>query len=329
MADYAGREPLYLSLKAVGDEDERIFEGYASTEALDQQGDIVTKSALAPALEGFLKRGKITLEHDKKKVIGKPLEAVIDDVGLRVKGFIAKGSAVADEAWALMKQGVLDGLSIGFLYGKKDVEYRNGRKVYKSMGDLFDCAVTAFPINRESYIFAVKSAGYEIEPQIIEQAESWLSSQLEGASDEWRAVAKSACVLFGARGGCDLDTEARKAAWELLAGRYEGYEKELPEFEGDWPESFKAVSFKSNEQHIYEEETAGANLREIARRAGDVQSIASHWAKEGLQLSEATRTELETAKKSLEALLEVGAPPTEAQEGDLVTGLLKTLAGGK
>lgn len=317
-----------MGLKSYEDNDERIFEGYASTEALDYQNEIVLKSALAPALGDFLKRGKITYNHDKKQVIGKPLEAYTDDKGVRIKGFIARGSKTADEVWSLMKQGVLDGLSLGFHYNPAGFKYEGKKRIVTAVKDIFECTICGFPANPGSYIDAVKSAGLEFAPKETE-AEAWVTSQLADADDVWRAVAKSACILFGARGGCDLDTEARKAAWDLIKPKYLEFGKEVPEYEGDWPESFKDVAFKSNEQFIYEEETAGANLQEIARRAADVQSIAKHWAKEGLQLSEATQTEIGTAIKSLEALLADGAPPEPAPIADPLTSLLKTLAGGK
>ena len=327
--DFATREPMFLSLKAISDNEgeERIFEGYASTEALDSQNEVVLKSALTPAIEGFLSRGKITYNHDRKQVIGKPIEAYTDEKGLRIKGFIARGSKAADEVWALMKQKVLDGLSLGFHYDPQGFKYEGKKRVVTRIKDIFECTICGFPSNPESYIDAVKSQGLEFAPELA-PGEAWVAEKLAGADDEWRAVAKSACELFGARGGCDLDEEGRKVAFGLLGERYAALEKEPPEFEGEWPESFKLVSFKSNEKHIYEEETAGANLREIARRAADVQSIAQHWAKEGLQLSEATRTELGTAIKSLEALQECGAPPEPAQ-GDAIGSLLKSLAGGK
>lgn len=81
--------------------------GYASTEALDSQGEIVVKKAIEEALPDYMKFGNIREMHTTSAV-GKAHEATIDDKGLWL------GVKVVDEnAWQKVKEGVYNGFSIG------------------------------------------------------------------------------------------------------------------------------------------------------------------------------------------------------------------------
>jgi phage head maturation protease len=89
------------------DDAERIVEGYASTEALDSQGEIVTRKAMESALPDWLKFGNIREMH-QPSAVGVAMTAEHDDKGLKLCAKI-----VDPLAWEKVKEGVYKGFSIG------------------------------------------------------------------------------------------------------------------------------------------------------------------------------------------------------------------------
>ncbi|HTH96014.1 MAG TPA: XkdF-like putative serine protease domain-containing protein [Stellaceae bacterium] len=88
------------------DAEERKVYGYASTEALDSQGEVVTKEALKAALPGFMRFANIREMH-QPSAVGRAENATVDDKGLYV---VVK---IEDQAaWAKIKAQVYNGFSI-------------------------------------------------------------------------------------------------------------------------------------------------------------------------------------------------------------------------
>jgi hypothetical protein len=99
------------------DDDLRQVNGYASTEALDSQDEIIEKDAIARALPGYLgefdqKTGKYRYgglrEMHQLSAVGKTMKAKIDK-----KGLFIQGKVVDDNAWKKVKEGVYAGFSVG------------------------------------------------------------------------------------------------------------------------------------------------------------------------------------------------------------------------
>lgn len=89
------------------DDETRMVYGYASTEALDVQGEVVTKAAIEAALPEYLKFSNIREMHSSSAV-GVAKSADIDDKGLYISAKV-----VDDTAWEKVKEGVYKGFSIG------------------------------------------------------------------------------------------------------------------------------------------------------------------------------------------------------------------------
>ncbi|MGH7039893.1 MAG: DUF6582 domain-containing protein [Stellaceae bacterium] len=89
------------------DAEQRMVWGYASTEARDDQSEIVTRSALETALGDYMKFANVREMH-QLSAVGVAKEAAIDDKGLYVGAKI-----VDDRAWAKIVAGVYKGFSIG------------------------------------------------------------------------------------------------------------------------------------------------------------------------------------------------------------------------
>ncbi len=89
------------------DDEQRMVYGYASTEALDVQGEIVTKQAMAAALQDYMQFANIREMHQPSAVgVAKSVE--MDD-----KGTFISAHVVDDSAWSKVKAGVYKGFSIG------------------------------------------------------------------------------------------------------------------------------------------------------------------------------------------------------------------------
>lgn len=98
-----------LTVKSV-DDDKRIIEGMASTPETDRQGDIVE-----PAGAEFSLPLPLLWQHNPGEPIGQVTWAQVTSKGIKIRAQIAKDLLPRiDEAWALIKSGLVRGLSIGF-----------------------------------------------------------------------------------------------------------------------------------------------------------------------------------------------------------------------
>jgi HK97 family phage prohead protease len=97
---------IYLPIAKV-DAAQHMVYGYASTEARDDQGEVVKREALQDALGDYMKFGNIREMH-QLSAVGKAKDATVDDKGLYL------GAKVVDpDAWEKVKEGVYNGFSIG------------------------------------------------------------------------------------------------------------------------------------------------------------------------------------------------------------------------
>lgn len=98
-----------LALKSV-DDDERVIAGIASTPETDRQEDVVDPEGATFALPLPL-----LWQHNSRQPIGHVTHAKVTAKGIEIKAKIAKGLGIPwiDEAWSLIKAGLVRGLSIG------------------------------------------------------------------------------------------------------------------------------------------------------------------------------------------------------------------------
>lgn len=120
------------------------FGGYASLFSLtDLSGDIIERGAFSASL----KRGqpvRMLWQHQADKPIGIWTRIMEDQHGLFVEGQLAEGVTRAGEAWKLLLNGALDGLSIGFraLRSKKAATGR--RHILEA--ELWEISLVTFPM---------------------------------------------------------------------------------------------------------------------------------------------------------------------------------------
>lgn len=147
--------------------DEGEFEGYASIfNQKDQVDDIVVPGAFSGSLKArATQKVKMLWQHDPAKLIGKWLELREDNRGLYVKGKLFRNMADGQMTYELMKEGVLDSLSIGYRTLKRD--FRDGIRYLQEV-DLKEISVVTFPALETARISGVKS-DLDLSPADIER----------------------------------------------------------------------------------------------------------------------------------------------------------------
>jgi HK97 family phage prohead protease len=154
------RKALSFELKADAQGD-GTFTGYGAVIGnVDQGGDIIRSGAFTDTLSAYKSKGKMPRmlwQHDTGKPIGVWSEMKEDSHGLYVEGKLTKGVQQADEAYALLKDGAIDGLSIG--YSTVDAEYDAdlGVRSLKKL-NLYEVSLVTVPMNDAANVTSVKAA---------------------------------------------------------------------------------------------------------------------------------------------------------------------------
>ena len=153
------KKDLSFEIKAVSDDG--LFSGYASVfDNVDSYGDIVRKGAFVESISEWEAKGKmppILWNHDPSDPIGVYTKMQEDEKGLYVEGkLLIDDVPRARQTHALMKAGVIDGLSIG--YRVKEYLYNVDEEVTDLIKlSLREVSIVTFPANPETRIEAVKS----------------------------------------------------------------------------------------------------------------------------------------------------------------------------
>ncbi len=138
---------LYAAITKLDHEKRMVF-GYASTEALDSQGEIVRKEAIEAALPDYMRFANIREMH-QPSAVGVAKEAEIDDKGLYLAARI-----VDDEAWRKVTEGVYKGFSIGGRVTQRDL----AQKHVITGVELLEISLVDRPANPEAVIELYKVA---------------------------------------------------------------------------------------------------------------------------------------------------------------------------
>lgn len=136
------------------DEEKRIITGIATTLSPDRDGDIVV-----PAGASYTLPIPLLYQHKHDKPIGSVIKAVVTKGGIEVTAQIGQGVDFIEEAWSLIKQGLLGGLSIGFR-GTEFEEFKldSGAWGYKfNKWEWLELSAVTVPANAEATILTVKS----------------------------------------------------------------------------------------------------------------------------------------------------------------------------
>lgn len=141
-------------LPSVSDDIESIYiEGYASTNSEDRMGDVIPASVWERGIENYLKNPVLLAQHNHNRPVGRMTEHKVDGKGLWIKGRV---SAAAEDTFNLVKDGLITGLSVGFLI--KDAEYNSAAEVFivKEL-ELTEISLVSVPANQDTLFNLSKS----------------------------------------------------------------------------------------------------------------------------------------------------------------------------
>ena len=145
------------------------FAGYARVfEVIDGHKDVILPGAFRRTIQDRGSKIKLLWQHRMDEPIGVITELREDKRGLYVEGQLLLDVQRAQEAYALLKSGAIDGLSIG--YKVIDAEMNaEGVRLIKEV-ELFEISLVTFPANVHAGITKIK----EVIPQTIREFEQFL-----------------------------------------------------------------------------------------------------------------------------------------------------------
>ena len=135
------------------------FSGYASLfNEVDLGQDMIEPGAFSRSLTRRGAEGvRMLFQHDPAEPIGSWVTIREDQRGLFVEGQLATGVARAREVHALLTNGALDGLSIGFQTLRARTDAKTGvRRILEA--DLWEISIVTFPMLPSARVSNVKDA---------------------------------------------------------------------------------------------------------------------------------------------------------------------------
>lgn len=175
--------------------DDGTFTGTASVYGVkDLQGDVVDKGAFTKTLSERGTQVKLLWMHDQTAPIG--IGTVTDSpAGLTIAGKLSLGTTKGRDVYELMKDGVIDSLSIGYDTIKK--KFADGARHLQEV-KLWEVSVVTFPANEDALVSAVKSA--DIDAWGLRPAQAAIARALltkdASLNDKINAVYAAMCEAF-------------------------------------------------------------------------------------------------------------------------------------
>lgn len=152
-----------------------VFAGYASVfHVVDGQKDVILPGAFRKTLAKRAHRQqaevKLLWQHAPQEPVGVFTDIREDAVGLYVEGRLLLEVQRAREAYALLKSGALEGLSIGF----RVVDYEIGADGVRHIKEveLLEISLVTFPANQSAKVVSVKAGAKK--PETLREMEALL-----------------------------------------------------------------------------------------------------------------------------------------------------------
>jgi hypothetical protein len=197
---------IFADIQKVDDELKLVY-GYASTEALDSQREIVTRKAIEAALPAYMKFANVREMH-KSSAVGIAQDAQIDE-----KGLYLTAKVVDPTAWEKVKAGVYKGFSIG---GRATSRDPDNKFIITGM-DLTEISLVDRPANAEAVFdfYKVDDGDTTDEVPLDEPVE--VISPAAGYAD-------AASVAPALQNQENISTEKREGEAKEMAGHFEAME---------------------------------------------------------------------------------------------------------
>lgn len=126
-----------------------VFEGIASTEYKDRDGEVIKQDGWI--LENFKKNPVILASHNYQEFpIGKAIGVKVHEGKLKFKMMLTSATERGKEAIQLVKEGILKSFSVGFIPRERDEE--DQKTITKA--ELLEISLVSVPANPEAVVTA-------------------------------------------------------------------------------------------------------------------------------------------------------------------------------
>lgn len=166
------------------------FSGYgAMFSNVDLGRDIIAPGAFTKTLaKKLISKIKMLWQHDPTQPIGIWESITEDKRGLLVKGrlLINQGVPKADEAYALLKAGAIDGMSIGFEIPEGGSSFDDKKRVRTiNEASLWEVSLVTFPMNPKASVTNVKSVVPFQDLSLADRGRAWDGAAAEARVRQW------------------------------------------------------------------------------------------------------------------------------------------------
>jgi hypothetical protein len=185
-----------FELKAVNDNG--TFEGYGSVFGVeDWYRDIVAPGAFAKTLAAWKLKGtmpSLCWQHDMERVIGVYEEMREDEYGLYLKGRLLKDDIeLAREAYALLKNRAVSGLSIGYRVLVDEYNRDTDVRTLKEL-ELWEVSLVTMPANDLARVESVKNVKTVVDlERYLRQAEGISRAEARQVIHDVKSSMRQAC----------------------------------------------------------------------------------------------------------------------------------------
>lgn len=208
-----------VAFKADTVSEDGTFKGYASVFGnVDSYKEIVEAGAFAQALKDRRKEGPVPIlwQHDSTQPIGGDENLSEDDHGLKADGFLLVNEIpMARQAHALLKRGVVKGLSIGYMVERDSFNEKTGVRTLHQLA-LHEYSIVTFPANTLATVESVKHVVREGRMPTLSEFEDFLR---EAGFSKSQATAVAGHGLRKLLDRCETDGKASEALQLLTAFR--------------------------------------------------------------------------------------------------------------
>lgn len=193
--DKKGLLSVGVRFEQVGDDAERIIEGFLSVEVLDRQGTIIATDAILKSYDEYrrLSKMKLRVQHEPVPVgrvtmvekRTKRMDDGKDYAGVWIQAKIDDGYEAADNTWAMIKAKALEGFSIGFDPIADTMVCETAHKCYARITALhwIETSVVDLPANPGAFIDSIRSY-YRPLVKIANESREIMTDQTQGQRQE-------------------------------------------------------------------------------------------------------------------------------------------------
>jgi uncharacterized protein len=162
--------------------DSHTFTAIASTPQLDRQGEVVSTDAMREAAGRYMQNPVVAWQHFSDMPIGRATDVQIVGGKTELTVYLTQGTEAGREAWALVEDGIVRSMSIGFTpYSRSYGAHPDGTPDFEVAGDLLtwkridwlETSLVSIPANPGAVVTLAKGLGCETDwPEVASPEET-------------------------------------------------------------------------------------------------------------------------------------------------------------